>query len=268
VDAQGHAHYDPDREGRFFFHSCVRVRLSHVTGETFFANQNGNGQQENIEYFDATAPSTKPPGSPGAPNSAGIHLHNNSTTMSQQFVLGFIHDALPSSWKVTINGGNQVATLMPSEVRSIPIVVQQTATEALGSRHSFRVLASQPVAYTNPSFPQPHNELHSLGGVQFVMTVNNQTTLTCTGATGGVVNGSIGNFTPGATPLANIQVMAEGIDSSGNFINTTTALAPVKADGTFTTTLGGPNNPVTRGICLFAGTDQMTSSGSAIFNFP
>ena len=188
--------------------------------------------------------------------------------MSQQFVLGLIHDALPSTWKVTINGGNQVATLMPSEIRSIPIVVQQTATEALGSSHSFRVLASQPVAYTNPSLPQPHNELHSLGGVQFVMTVDNQTTLTCTGSTGGVVNGSIGNFTPSTTPLASIQVLAEAIDSSGNFINTTTALAPVAADGTFTTTLGRPNNPVTRGICLFAVTDQMTSSGSAIFNFP
>ena len=40
-------------EGRFTFHTCVRVRLDPVNGETFFANQDGHGQQENIEYFQA-----------------------------------------------------------------------------------------------------------------------------------------------------------------------------------------------------------------------
>ena len=42
-----------------------------------------------------------------------------------------------------------------------PSVVVKVPSAATGAS---AVVASQPVAYTNPSLPQPHNELHSLGG--------------------------------------------------------------------------------------------------------
>jgi hypothetical protein len=62
-------------DGRFSFHTCIRVRLDHVAGETFFANQDGNGQQENIEYFQANSQGA--PGAPGTPNEGVVHLRND-----------------------------------------------------------------------------------------------------------------------------------------------------------------------------------------------
>jgi len=106
--------------GRFYFHSCVRVRIDHVPGETFFANQDGDGEQENIEYFDATS-SGGSPGSPGAPNKAMVHLRNDNMAASKTFSLSLLRENLPASWKVAVNGGNPVVTLAPVAVRDIPV---------------------------------------------------------------------------------------------------------------------------------------------------
>jgi hypothetical protein len=135
-------------------------------------------------------------------------------------------DSLPSTWKVTINGGKQIVTLKPDEIRDITVVVTQTAAEPLGTRHSFRVIASRPVSLVNQATPRLRNELRSLSGVQFVTTVDVQTTLKCMGEKGGVVNGRIGNFMPSLSgPAATVLVGA--IDAQGRFNNAITSLATV-----------------------------------------
>jgi len=40
--------------GRFAFHTCVRVRIDHLPGEKVCGNQDGDRQQENIDYFHDT----------------------------------------------------------------------------------------------------------------------------------------------------------------------------------------------------------------------
>ena len=40
--------------GIFYFHTCVRIRIDPVPGETVLGNQDGDREQENINYFQAT----------------------------------------------------------------------------------------------------------------------------------------------------------------------------------------------------------------------
>jgi len=61
--------------GRFAFHTCVRVRLDHLPNEKVFGNQDGDGQQENVGYFEATQGPGAPP---GAPYTNVIRLRNNA----------------------------------------------------------------------------------------------------------------------------------------------------------------------------------------------
>jgi hypothetical protein len=253
------------KQGIFYFHTCVRVRLSHVAGETFFANQDGNGQQENIDYFQAAPNNGAPPGSPGPGNSAVIHLRNDSPAVSKQFYLSVLRETLPKSWLVILNGGNPIVTLAPGEVRDIPILVQQTATEAVGSQHGLRVFASSLATFTNPLHPHPHSETRSLGGVQVNVMVVERTSLTCAAAKGGIVTGKLSGVPAGQSGL---KVLVQGVNTDNQLLPGVSALAEVAANGTFRAVLNGVGFVLPRGVCMFAGTQNAASAGSAIFDFP
>jgi hypothetical protein len=172
--------------GRFYLHSCVRVRIDAVPGETFLANQDGDGEQENIEYFDATSSSPGSPGSPGAPNKAVVHLKNDSMSATKTFSLALLRDTLPASWKVEVNGGTPLVTLPPGGSKDIPVVVQQTAHEAIGARHQVRLIASSQITLTSALHKTPHSEVHPLSGVTFEVGVLRKTELSCVATKGGV----------------------------------------------------------------------------------
>jgi len=243
--------------GHFYFHTCVRVRIDHVTGETFFANQDGDGTQENIEYFDATGSS---PGAPGAPNHAMIHLRNDSPSATKTFALSLLRDNLPPSWKAEINGGDQFVTLAPGELRNIPVVVQQTATEPVGSHHQVRVLASSQITFKSPQHKTPHSEMRSLGGVTFDVGVLRKTKLVCKRKATGVEGTIDGLDDPKADRKAKIDIVEYGTRDNRVLFGRGTLAAIT--DGKF----AAKELPFKgHGICLYAGSRTETSAVSDPF---
>jgi hypothetical protein len=150
--------------GTFYFHSCMRVRINHLGNETIFGNQDGDGQQENIEYFQAPAGPGAPIG--GAPNTTLIHLRNDSMTIKKYFNLAYDRKQVPAGWNVTINGGHLGMDLLPNEVRDIPVVVTPTTTMPAGSVARVKVFASYFHLLVSDKNPKDqHPELKQLGGV-------------------------------------------------------------------------------------------------------
>jgi hypothetical protein len=250
--------------GRFYFHTCVRVRIDHVPGETFFANQDGDGEQENIEYFDATGNS---PGAPGAPNKSVIHLRNDSPSLSKTFTLSLTREDLPASWKAEVNGGHPFVTLAPGEMRDIPVTIAQTAPEAVGSRHRVKVTASSQFNFKNAQHPDSHTELNSLGGVTFEVGVLRKTKIECTRTAAGVTGRIVGvdETASGLTERSQPQpkVYIAQFESKGDRILFGRGVTvPIKG-GLFGTR--EPPFKGGKGICLYAGSRTEPSAASAPF---
>jgi hypothetical protein len=249
-------------EGRFAFHTCIRVRLDHVAGETFFANQDGNGQQENIQYFQASSPGS--PGAPGAANQGVVHLRNDDPVEAKEFSIGLIRETLPETWDVEINNGNPIVDLGPGEVADIPVVVTQTEQEEIGSQYSFRIIATSQITLSNEQRPDDvHNEWHPLGGVQMQVAVLRKTALECQTVGLGRVQGRLMGADTQSKPLS---VLVVGIDNQGGFVPDQIAQGLVDpATGSFTASFPAGSPVPRKGVCLFAGTTEETSSGSSIF---
>jgi len=254
------------QQGRFFFHTCVRVRLDHVTGETFFANQDGDGQQENIEYFQATGAGGAP-GAPGPANMNVIHLRNDSFVATKEFILTLARERLPSWWSVVVNNGNPIVKLGPGQVRDVPVVIKQTRPEAIGSRHSIKVVASSHLTLQNKQRPNDyHEEFKPLGGVQFQVAVLRQPKLTCA-CKDSNVRGTISGLDPRDYEVQKqgkergVAVYVAGLSSSGKFMPGVGTLAYVR-NGTFRAKAPGRAK---RGVCLYAGSEFSASAGSQLF---
>jgi hypothetical protein len=261
-------------EGRFAFHTCIRVRIDHVAGETFFANQDGNGQQENIAYFQSGSPGA--PGTPGAPNEGVVHLRNDDPEFPKQFTLNLKPETLPDTWDVEINNGNPIVNLGPGEVADVPVVVTQTEPEPVGSKHTFKIVATSQVTLTNEQRPDDlHNEMRPLAGMQMQVAVLRKTSLECHAIGNGRVQGRLtGTDTNDKRRdddkrhgvRNHLSVLVVGVDTEGRFIPDQSALGLVQpATGLFTVTLPGGKRQPRRAVCLFSGTTEDTSAGSSIF---
>jgi hypothetical protein len=256
-------------EGRFAFHTCIRVRIDHVAGETFFANQDGNGQQENIAYFQTSQP---PTGAPGAPNQAIVHLRNDDPSAPKQFTLGIVPeptadntwDEQLNTWGVEINNGNPIVNLGPGEVFDVPVVITPTESEPVGTIHTFKVVATSQITLSNDLRPDDlHNEMHPLGGVQMQLAVLRKTALECQTVGLGRVQGRlIGADTQSKT----LSVLVAGVDDQGDFIPDQMAQGAVDPmTGSFTAIFPAGSSVPRRAVCLFAGTTEETSAGSSVF---
>jgi hypothetical protein len=250
------------QQGRFFFHTCIRVRLDHVPAETFFANQDGDGQQENIEYFDAGSQGS--PGAPGAPSTNVIHLRNDSPAVSKQFFLSVVRDHLPDSWKVVVNNGNQLVQLGPGQMKDVPVTITQTKKEPVGSRHTIKVFASSRLTLKNEYRQNDfHEEFRSLGGVQFQVAVLRHPKITCS-CMHGLVTGTVSGLDPRDTKEQKNQklgVYVSGINSKNQFIAKGGSLAPVY-DGNFR---AKAPRQAKRAICLYAGSLFSSTAASPVF---
>jgi hypothetical protein len=254
------------QQGRFFFHTCVRVRLDHVTGETFFANQDGDGQQENIDYFQAGGSGGG--GAPGPPNKNIIRLRNDSFVATKEFVLSVDREHLPNSWKVVVNNGNPIVSLGPGQMKDVPVIVQQTQTEAVGSHHSIKVFASSHVTLQNKQRPNDyHEEFRPLGGVQIQVAVLRKPKLTCN-YKDGIVRGTLTGIDPRDYEAQKergehvLGVYVAGLSSSDRFLPGIGTLGYVR-NGRFE---AKAPQKARRGVCLYAGSEFSASAGSQIFS--
>jgi streptogramin lyase len=256
--------------GRFYFHTCIRVRLDHVSGETVFGNQDGERERENIDYFQV-APSSAAP----VKYSDMIHLHNDDLASSKFVYLSYLSD-LPDGWMLDINGGVLGVDLNPGEVRDIHITIQPTGALTVGSVFGVDVSASILQMLVNDMDPSDqHPEFQSLGGVRVEARVMLPTRLSCVAERQSVpgtvpsaqqifVRGQLEGFDGFYDPTNPLRVMIEGVDVTRQFLTATLRVVDVAADGSFSGYLTPIDNldQVKEVVCLFAGTTELTSAGS------
>ncbi|HEV3317554.1 MAG TPA: hypothetical protein VG488_11310 [Candidatus Angelobacter sp.] len=246
--------------GIFYFHSCVRVRIDHLPGETIFGNQDGNGQQENIDYFQAPAAGG---GGPGAPYKTIIHLRNDDTVHSKFFNLGYERAQVPPGWKVVVNGGLLGLQLGPNEVRDIPVAIIPAVPMPLGKSASVVVFASSLRLLTSDKNPNDkHPDFHTLGGVRVEGHAVARTKLGCVArrtADGVVFKGRLAVASPGKLDTS-VPIFLEGVSADGQFLTHESSHARLMPDGSFTGVV--PQATFKRGICMFAGTSTEASATS------
>ncbi len=175
--------------GVFAFHTCVRVKIDPVPGELVLGNQDGDREQENISYFEAT--------SSGDPTYTDfIRLRNDDLVNRKYFNLSF-KDDIPASWIVDLNGGNYGVDLAPGEVRDIPIVIKPVGPAVIGSIFGVDVQASSLKILTSDLDPRDkHQEANILGGVRVETRVLQKPEISCVARDFGevMVEGKLGNL--------------------------------------------------------------------------
>lgn len=247
-------------DGLFHFHSCLRVIIDPVAGETTFGNQDGDEEQENIDLFEA--PET---GSGGPAYDRVLSLRNDDTANSKFFFIGYDHD-LPAGWSVDVNGGDLVVELGPDEVRDIPIHIEPTGGAPLGSALRLEVTASSFKLLTNDLDPaDTHYESGALGGVTIEARALRKPEVTATAIltpTGVLVHGvlSVTDFASFYDPANPFRVMIVGADAGRKFDPSTGVLLTVGADGSFGGFLPLPPGGVTDLVCLFSGTELLAAA--------
>jgi hypothetical protein len=249
-------------QGTFFFHSCIRVRLDHLPNETIFGNQDGDGQQENIDYFQAPAA-----GAPGPPapkrNRTIIHLHNDDLTHSKFFNLGYDTASVPTGWKVVVTGGVLGVQLAANERRDFPVDVLPATRLPAGSSAAVKVFASSLRLLVNDKNPKDvHPEYKQLGGVQIEGHAVVQTRIKCRATRrDGYVEfagelDSPQKFNPREAPA----VFMEGVGPRHQFLPRQSTIAQVDAAGRFKGVIRGAEFKTA--VCMFAGTDTLSSAFS------
>ena len=255
--------------GVFAFHTCLRVKLNHVADETVFGNQDGDREQENISYFQATSP-----GAGGAAYEHFIRLHNDDLVNTKSYYLSYKSD-LPNSWKVDLNRGQQGLDLAPGEIRDIPITIVPGSNPGIGSVFGVDVEASSLRLLASDLDPKDvHPEYKPQGGVRVESRVMAPTKLNCRAHLDPATNlvdvaGSFSNTADIAkilelyyNPRLPWQVMLEGATKTGRFLDYTKQVVAVQPDGSFKGTLEKAGAQVERVACLFAGTKELASAGS------
>ncbi len=251
--------------GRFYFHTCVRVKLDHVANETVFGNQDGDREQENINYFQAVTN-----GGTTAVFEDVIRLRNDDLVNNKFFYLSYESD-LPPSWVLDINHGVMGIELGPDEVREIPIVIKPQGTAVVGSVFGVDVKASWLNMLVNDMDPKDkHPEMADLGGVRVESRVLLPVDIRCSAENFGeiVVSGKMTGGEKYYDPKNPFQIMVQGIDAKRNFIPDASMVVPVAQDGSFTATIFSQRSKIDEVACLFAGTTELASASSGYVRVP
>ena len=255
--------------GTFDFHTCVRVTMATVAGETITGNQDGDQEQENIQNFEAT-PEVSP---------VFIHafdLKNDSISRTKLFHLS-TDSTIPEGWQVDINNTVTDISIPPSGVVTIPVTVTAQGTSVIGSQFTLSIGVISDTLLTNSRLGlDPLDRTHpaelEVGGFDFTVNVRSPTDIACRAYGRGTrieVNGALDGFEgihQAGTPL---RAYAQLYDTNKNPIPLDDrAKADVGANGAFVanfTTItdqkGTSALPVyTR--CLFPGTHLLGTSST------
>jgi hypothetical protein len=255
--------------GIFYFHTCVRVKLNHVAGETVFGNQDGDREQENISYFQAATDSVSP-----ASFDRSITLRNDDLVNLKYFYLSY-RDDIPAGWNLQVNNGIRGIQIPPGEVRQVPILIQPVGPAALGSIFGVDVLASSLRMLVNDLDPHDlHPEFEPLGGIRVEARVMDRITLTCTADSQGpglvLVRGKLDSARFAEVRDQYTRVAVQGVDAGRRFLPGSLTVLVVNPDGTFQ----GYLNADTQGsapmeaVCFFAGTIKLTGASSGFVAIP
>ena len=259
-----HADAAADRAGTFDFHTCVRVRIDAVGGETVLGNQDGDGEQENIDSFEATDPSQ-----PAAPlYASSIHLRNDDPTHPKWLALSWSTN-LPRGWRVRVAGDRSGVLLGPGEERDIAVRIvppRKGKAPKLGSAYAVDVQADYDHDLYNlfaPSDARAHWERKPLGGVRIVVRVVKPVKITCKAVRRADGQILVSGRLIGAG-RAHRRVFVEGFYGPKNvFVSRTGALLKTRLDGRFRGLLGRFRDPApTAAVCLYAGNLKLAPTGA------
>jgi hypothetical protein len=247
--------------GHFAFHTCVRTRMDHLTNERVFGNQDGDGQQENIGYFEAT----QGPGAPaGEPYNNVIRLRNDDHTNKKYFYINY-KNALPTDWIVDVNNGASGVELQPGEARDIPVRLRQTSPKPYGSVFAVEILASSQRYLVNDKNPNDvHVEFKTLGGTRVEARVVARVKLACAARdtkAGVEVSGELSGL-PLKQQRAPLPILVEGVDADRRFLGSSGQIVQTRGSETFRTVLRRMKTRPGAVACLFAGTNTLASASS------
>jgi hypothetical protein len=251
-------------QGRFNFHTCVRVRIDAVSGETVLGNQDGDGEQENIDEFEATSPSQ-----PAAPlYASSIHLRNDDPTHPKYLSLSWSSN-LPKGWRVRVAGDRSGVLLAPGEERDIAVRIvppRKGTAPALGSAYAVDVQADYDHDLYNlfaPSDARAHWERKPLGGVRIVVRIVKPVKITCKATRDGQGQVLVSGRLVGAGK-AHRRVFVEGFYGPKNaFLPRTGVMVLTQLDGRFRSYLRPYRDPApTHAVCLYAGNLKLAPTGA------
>jgi len=244
--------------GVFYFHTCVRVRLNPVVGETVLGNQDGNREQENIDYFQATTGG----GAPVYENN--VRLRNDDMFNPKFFYLSYDNE-LPHDWQVDVNGGDLGVELAPGEVRDLPVMIKPVGPAVVGSIFGLDLSASSQRDLVSDLDPKDkHIEFTPLGGVRIEARVLQPTKLFCQATFMGEVKveGKLEGWEKFFDEKNPPTVFVQGVDGKGRFIPQAVNLAPIDQNGAFQTFIFSQRPEIKEVLCLFSGTTELASASS------
>jgi hypothetical protein len=252
----------------FAFHTCLRVTIDPVAGETVLGNQDGDMEQENIFYF-----AVPEAGGAGAVYDAIIHLRNDDFAEPRFFILDW-ETNLPDWFDVNINDGDLGLELGPGELRDIPITITAnapiTAVEAIVGAVEVRA-SWQDLLVSDLDPADQHPVFEELGGVVVQAALQQETKLNCLVREtdqGQVfvrcqLDGTDPYYDPQNPFAILIQAMGRGPGGQRFFLPDIFLLLRVDENGTAEGTLQlPPVHDVVEVVGLFAGTDVLTSAAS------
>jgi len=249
--------------GVFYFHSCLRVRIDPVVGETVLANQDGDREQENISYFQV------PPSGPKPPHKHTISLRNRDTAHDEKVVLTYRlvgPRGGASDWRVQLNGGVTALTLAPGEVREIPVeIIPGKTTNKAGQKYSVDVFGLVRHELVNALDKNDiHNEFQVVGGARVEAMIVEPTRLSCvaTVGKGGVsVSGRIGFPRTGKEQAPELPVLASAWTAKRGIAPASQILLKPDRNGKFHGFFRESERVhIDRVDCMFAGTTQVASA--------
>jgi hypothetical protein len=250
--------------GVFYFHSCLRVRIDPVVGETVLANQDGDREQENIDYFQV------PPTGPRPPHKRSISIRNDDPTHNKNFILGY-RLTIPANgtndWRVQLNNGLTDITLNPGEQREIPVeIIPGHSANKAGQRYSVDVFALYRRELVNSRNKNDiHNDFQYVGGTRIESLILASTTLSCQASVtrqGSVsVAGRLAFSKSVEKTSHNLPILAIGWNSKRGFLESSRALLKLSANGQFRGSISESEEvPIERVDCMFAGTTTLSSA--------
>ncbi len=106
-------------------HVCVRVRIDPVPGETVLNNQDGEGEQENINYFKVES------GSPFPPVQASLILGN---PFASTHIFMIQASGVPDGWKVSFRGldKDNSIQLSPQQTLNFTVIIDVPPNATIG----------------------------------------------------------------------------------------------------------------------------------------
>jgi len=181
-------------DGHFNFHTCVQIKIDGVAGEVILSNQDGDGEQENFDHFEAVRdPITHDFHVPDRDFYLFNHqMSHNQFTGAPPSHSGYprhfqlrIKSEMPPDWHYEVAAGETELVLAPEEVRKVLVKVQVPPGTPVAKTFFLRVTAfgqeemlNRMVRPTSPAYR--HYGWHQVAGVVEAIQTVDPSTLTIT----------------------------------------------------------------------------------------